>query len=155
MLVPEPARAAAEIRRVLRTGGRVGLAVWGPQARNPWLGVVFDTVSEQLGVPMPPAGVPGPFSLEDADELAAILSSAGLEDVAITEVATPYTAASAEEWWRRTCALAGPLAQRLASLPEPAARALEARAKAAVARYELPGGGLEIPGVSLVAAAHV
>jgi SAM-dependent methyltransferase len=154
MLVPEPARAAAEIRRVLRPGGRAGLAVWGPRTRNPWLGIVFDAVSEQTGAPMPPPGVPGPFSLEDSRELAAVLSSAGLEDVAVTEFPTPYTAASADEWWQRTCALAGPLAQRLAALPEPAARELQARAQSAVALYEVPGGGLEIPGISLVAIAH-
>ena len=38
MLVPDPARAAREIRRVLRPGGRVAVAVWGPRERNPWLG---------------------------------------------------------------------------------------------------------------------
>ena len=70
MLVPDPARAAREIARVLRPGGRVALAVWGPREQNPWLGVVFDAVSAQLGTPMPPPGIPGPFSLDDADGLA-------------------------------------------------------------------------------------
>ena len=43
MLVQDPVRAAGEIRRVLRPGGRVVLTVWGPRQRNPWLGVVFDS----------------------------------------------------------------------------------------------------------------
>ena len=38
MFAADPARAAGEIRRVLRPGGRVALAVWGPRERNPWLG---------------------------------------------------------------------------------------------------------------------
>ena len=59
MLVPDPAQAAHEIARVLRPGGRVALAVWGPRERNPWLAIVFDTVSEQLGVQLPPPGIPG------------------------------------------------------------------------------------------------
>ena len=74
-------RAAREIRRVLRPGGRVALAVWGPRDRNPWLGIIFDAVSAQLGRPVPPPGVPGPFSLADADGLAALLTGAGLADV--------------------------------------------------------------------------
>ena len=100
---------------------------------------------------MPPPGVPGPFSLDDADRLESVLAGAGLEGVEVREVPTPYRAASAEEWWSRTCDLAGPLAQRLAALPEPAARALQARAAAAISVYETPAG-LEIPGVSLLAA---
>jgi ubiquinone/menaquinone biosynthesis C-methylase UbiE len=152
MLVPDPERAVSEIRRVLRPGGRVALAVWGPRERNPWLGIVFDSVSAQLGVPMPPPGIPGPFSLEDADRLTSLLSTAGLVNVEVRELPTPYHASTVEEWWGRTAALAGPLAQRLAALPEHAREALLTRARVAISSYATPEG-LEIPGVSLVAAA--
>src|SRR6266508_1331180 len=117
------------------------------------LGIVFDTVSAQLGAPTPPPGIPHPFSLDDADRLAALLAAAGLSAVSVDEVTTPYEAASVDEWWGRSCALAGPLAQKLAQLPQPAAQALRARAADAARRYRTPGGGLHIPGVSLIAAA--
>ena len=150
MFALDPAGAAREIARVLRPGGRAAVGVWGPRARNPWLGVVLDSVTAQLGRPVPPPGVPGPFALEDSRELALLLSGAELEDVAVGEVAVPLRAASFEEWWARTSALAGPLARILASLPEDAAHELRARAEAAVGRYATPAG-LEFPGVSLVA----
>jgi SAM-dependent methyltransferase len=153
MFATRPERAVAEIRRVLRPGGRAALAVWGPQAANPWLGLVFETVSEQLGRRVPPPGVPGPFSLGDATALAALLKGAGLAAVEVGELAVPLRAATFEEWWRRTSALAGPLATILAGLPEPARTALAARLREVTRRYET-AEGLELPGLSLIAAAR-
>src|SRR5215211_3139627 len=77
MFAVDHGQAAREIRRVLRPGGRVALAVWGPRERNPWLGTVLDAVSAHVGAPIPPPGMPGPFSLSDAGELEALLTRAG------------------------------------------------------------------------------
>ncbi len=140
MFATDPGRAAREIRRVLRPDGRVAIAVWGPRERNPWLGVVFDAVAAQLGRPVPPPGVPGPFSLSDAGGLATLLEDAGLRDVAVGELEVPLRAASFEEWWERTSALAGPLSRILAGLPEPAARTLAERVREAAAAYTTAAG---------------
>ncbi len=154
MFALDPARAVREIRRVLRPGGRVALAVWGPRDRNPWLGVVFDAVSAQIGAPVPPPGVPGPFSLADSDALAGLLAAAELSDVVVSEGPVPLRADSFDEWWERTSALAGPLTKILASMPEEAAQAIRARARAAAGAYETPVG-LEFPGVTLIASGSV
>ena len=127
--------------------------MWGPRERNPWLGLVFDAVSAQTGAPVPPPGVPGPFSLGDGDRLAGLLTDAGLSDVRVREVPTPLRAGSFEEWWERTSALAGPLTKILAALPEGAAQALSARLRESVRPYTTPSGAVEIPGLTLVAAA--
>jgi SAM-dependent methyltransferase len=153
MFAVDPTGAAREIRRVLRPAGRVALAVWGPRDRNPWLGVVLDSVSAQLGTPIPPPGIPGPFALEDADRQAAILTAAALADVAVAELPVPLKIGSFDEWWARTTALAGPLAKMLESMHEDAQRELRTRAQAAAQPFETPQG-LEFPGVTLLASAR-
>jgi len=154
MFAVDHARAASEIRRVLRPGGRVAVAVWGPRERNPWLGTVLDAVSAQIGAPVPPPGIPGPFALGDSAQLAGLLEGADLADVAVGELAVPARAGSFDEWWARTSALAGPLAKILESLPEDAVEGIRAHARAAVRAYEGPNG-LELPGVTLLASGRV
>jgi ubiquinone/menaquinone biosynthesis C-methylase UbiE len=154
MFALDPAGAAAELRRVLRPGGRFAVAVWGPRERNPWLSVVFDAVSDMVGAPVPPPGIPGPFSLDAADRLAGVLGAGGLSDVTVEAVAVPLRAGSFDEWFARTSAIAGPLAARLAAMPDTARAALRARLQTATAPYATADGGLDIPGVSLVASGH-
>jgi hypothetical protein len=131
----------------------VAVAVWGPRERNPWLGLVFDAVSAHTGMPVPPPGVPGPFSLDDAALLAGVLEAGGLDDVEVTELEASLRAASFDEHWARTIALAGPMANVLKAFPEPVAEAIRARARERARAYET-SSGLEIPGVTLLASAR-
>jgi SAM-dependent methyltransferase len=153
MFALDPARAAGEICRVLRPGGRVALAVWGPRDRNPWLGIVLDCVSAQIGKPLPPPGMPGPFALDDTSRLVGALKRGGLTDVVVMEFASPLSMSSFEQWWTRTSALAGPIANLFATMPAPTMQALQMRLRKAVQPYE-NSTGLQFPGVTLLASAR-
>ena len=54
MFAPDQVRAAAEMLRVCRTGGRIGLANWTPEG---FIGQVFKTLGRHLP---PPAGIQSP-----------------------------------------------------------------------------------------------
>jgi SAM-dependent methyltransferase len=154
MFALDPRGALAEIRRVLRPGGRMALAVWGPRARNPWLGLVFDAVTAQTGQPVPPPGIPGPFALSDQQRLGNLIREAGFAEVAVTEQSCPVHDRSFEDWWTRTCALAGPLAARLAAMSETDRAGLTERARTAARAYQTPDG-MRFPGVALVASGRL
>jgi SAM-dependent methyltransferase len=150
MFTLDPARAATEIARVLRPGGRLAAAVWAPPAANPWLRLVFEAASAEFGAPIPPPGMPGPFSRSDPGRLAALLREAGLADVVVREFTVDLRSPSVDDWFNRTTALAGPLAKRLAALPAERLRALRNRLATAAEPYRTPAG-LVLPGLSLLA----
>ena len=113
--------------------------------RNPWLGLVLDAASAQLGRPMPPPGVPGPFSLADCDELAHVLADAGFGDVTITELPVPLRVASFDEWWALTTSLVGPLAASRRVAPGRGGRRDAASGRVESARPEYHRGRRRAP----------
>jgi SAM-dependent methyltransferase len=153
MFALDPARAAREIARVLRPGGRVALAVWGPRDRNPWLGVLADAVQEHTGSPVPPPSMPGPFSLGAEGALESLLTEAGLEGVRVEEVCVPTHDASFEDYWHLRTDLAGPLKRLLASLPPQDLMSIRETVQARLSRYHT-SDGLRIPGVAYIGSAH-
>jgi ubiquinone/menaquinone biosynthesis C-methylase UbiE len=153
MFALDPARAASEFARVLRPGGRAAIAVWGPRNRNPWLAVLADAVQEHTGSPVPPPGVPGPFSLGDDGALASTLAGAGLEQVRVEEVAVPTRDASFDDYWVLRTDLAGPLKSRLQGLPLPDREAIRQTVRGRLSRYQT-AAGLEIPGLAYIGSAR-
>jgi ubiquinone/menaquinone biosynthesis C-methylase UbiE len=77
--VPDRPRAAAEMYRVLREGGRAVVSVWLGLDRHPFYANFNEVVIRHLGIP----ALAAPFSLGDADELRRLLSAAGFCDITI------------------------------------------------------------------------
>ena len=153
MFALDPTRAASEIARVLRPGGRVTVAVWGSRSRNPWLGVLADAVQEHTGSPVPPPGIPGPFSLGAEGALENMLIGIGLEQVRVEEVAVPTHDASFEEYWELRTDLAGPLKRLLAALPPQDLVTVRETVHARLSRYHT-SDGLRIPGLAYIGSAR-
>ena len=83
MFFADPAAAFANLRRGLKPGGRIDLAVWAPPADNPWMSAVMALVRQYVDLPAPVPGTPGPFAFDNPDYLRSILTTAGFDGIEI------------------------------------------------------------------------
>ena len=145
MLVPEPARAFAECRRVLRPGRRLAYGVWGPPDRNPWLTLIALSVMQHGHVIAgDPFGTGGPFSLADADANRDLLAGAGFTDVESEEIPSALRYDSLDDYWDVQSSISGPLAVVVASLSDDERAAIKATLEPMAAPFQ-SGDGYEFP----------
>jgi len=145
MLTPEPDRVASEARRVLRPGGALAYAVWGPPDRNPWL---FSLVAAlmQCGhtIDADPFGPGGVFSLAQPDQNRALLDGAGFSSVVVDELTGVMRYESVVDYWDVQGSLAGPVALLIASLSAEEVAAVH-DALATLLEPHRAGAGYELP----------
>jgi SAM-dependent methyltransferase len=77
--VPDRSLAVVEMRRVLKDGGRLTLALWRGLDHHPFLAALNSVIERHLGIP----ALAAPFSFGDADALHALLASGGFHDIVI------------------------------------------------------------------------
>jgi len=155
MLVPEMDRAATEIARVLRPGGRAVLAVWASSRLNPWM-TAGGKAAIELGFTDPPdRDAPGPFRLSEPGRLRTVVEAAGLTVDRVEDVPVAWAASSLDEWWEASKDTSRMLTTLLARLTDEEARALRARAERYLDEYVADDGTIAVPGLArvLVAAA--
>jgi SAM-dependent methyltransferase len=152
MLVADPAAALAETRRVLRSGGRLGLSVWGAPERNPWASVGGMILVERGHMAPPEPGAPGVFSLASEERTVALLAGAGFGSVRTEEVPVRFAFRDLADYERWVIDVAGPFAMVVRALPDDERETLRARLKEAFVPFSADGG-YELPGVALCAVA--
>jgi SAM-dependent methyltransferase len=153
MLMGDPAAALRESARVLRSGGRLALAVWSDAAANPWAAVPMQAIMSHLGAPPPPAGSPGLWALADGSRLCELLTEAGLGEIRTETLDDQLEYDSVEVWLETTARLAGPIRALFGNLDEAARAAISARVAQAAEPYAQPDGRLSMPERMLVATA--
>ncbi|MEY2424236.1 MAG: hypothetical protein QOI95_4303 [Acidimicrobiaceae bacterium] len=108
MFTPNPARAAAELVRVCRPGGCIGLANWTPEG---FVGQMFKIVGQHVP---PPAGVPSPLAWGTEDRLDQLFGADAKVDVERRHFVFRFR--SAEDYFETFKAYYGPLVKAWAAL---------------------------------------
>jgi SAM-dependent methyltransferase len=154
MLVPDMERAAGEISRVLRPGGRIALAVWADPDDNDWMTAPGRSALELGLLERPEPDAPGPFRLARDGALEELLAGAGLRVETVEEVSVAWRAASHADWWEIARDTSRSLALILEGATAAEADAIRAGAARRLERYVQPDGSLAVPGRTHVALAR-
>jgi len=152
MLMADPGAALSETRRVLRSGGRLALSVWGAPERNPWASIGGWILVERGHMPPPEPGAPGIFSMASEERTRALLEGAGFTSVRTEEVPVRWVFRNLDEYERWVTEVAGAVAMVVRELSASERDALKAQLTEAFAPF-VADGGYELPGVALCAVA--
>jgi SAM-dependent methyltransferase len=138
MFAPNQARAAAELLRVTRPGGRIGLANWTPDGL---IGELFKLIGRFVP---PPAGLASPAAWGTEPRLVELFGPAAAD---IRTVRKPYVFRyrSAEHWIEVFRAYYGPVVKAFAALEPPRQVTLHDEIHALLERHNRSRGTLIAP----------
>jgi len=139
MFAPDHARTASEMMRVLRPGGRIGLANWTPGG---FIGRLFKVIGAHVP---PPAGLQSPALWGTKAHLAALFPEAA--DIACTSRFFNFRYRSAAHWVQVFRDYYGPTHKAFAALDATRGAALEADIVALLEELNVGGpDSLVVPG---------
>jgi SAM-dependent methyltransferase len=134
MFTPDQDRAAAELVRVCKRGGKIGLANWTPEG---FIGQVFKTIGQHVP---PPPGAKSPALWGTASRLAELFGPHA-SSINSTQRHFVFRYRSPEHWLEIFKTYYGPLLKTFVALEPPARSALERELLSLIGRFNRSGDG--------------
>jgi len=134
MFAPNQPKAAAELLRVCRPGGKIGLANWTPEGQ---VGEIFRTTSQYAP---PPPGLTPPTMWGSEEGLRALLGN-GIGELSIERRHFVFRARSAEDWLALFREFFGPVKRTFEALDETGQKAYAADLLDVVGRHNRADDG--------------
>lgn len=139
MFTPDQPRAAGEMLRVLKPGGKIGLANWTPAG---FIGQVLKTVGARVP---PPPGVNSPTLWGEEAHLASLFRSRA--EVVVQRRNFVFRYKSPAHWVAVFRTLYGPVVKAFAALDDEGRKGLEAELTALIDRFNSArDGAMVVPG---------
>lgn len=157
MFFSDPTAAFTNVRRAMKPGGRVALAVYRTAGENPWPTAMLEAVLHLLPpIPTPGPDTPGMFSWADPARVHRILEGAGFREVSLApiEFVMPLAGAGGAPEAAEFAMLFGPLPRIVPGLSAPQREALRSTVETFFHGHGGPQGVL-LPSALWAVQAHV
>ena len=141
MFFANPAAAFANLRKALRSHGRLAFVCWRDVKENIWASAPLDAARSLLP-PQEPADpfAPGPFAFADGERLKDILIKAGYRDIRIEKLDTVMNMGATVDDAVEQAMRIGPLSRATADIDEATREKVREAVRGVMGRFVTPDG---------------
>jgi SAM-dependent methyltransferase len=113
MFFPDMQKAANEMARVLKPGGKIATSVWNIPEKNFWVTATMGTIMKNMDLPQNPSGAPGMFRCSKPGFMKEIFENAGFKNISEKEVITKLKSGTVERYWSMMTEVGAPIVAAL------------------------------------------
>jgi ubiquinone/menaquinone biosynthesis C-methylase UbiE len=150
MFMPEPARCLQAARRLLKPGGRLVVATWGPPQKNPFIAAIMGVMRRHFELPTPPPDAPGIFAFADGQRLLRLMQETGFRESAVEAFDFAMSYRSSEHFYEIQTGVAAPIRDLLSKQTEEKRAAVRRDALAEAEKFQA-AGAIRFPAMTWIA----